>query len=75
MKEENTTRFTWEEWDESKGQTDWERVRNLTDEDIKQAVESDPDAAPILDDDDEFWRNAKVVHPPFHPPEDDSGSE
>lgn len=41
------------------GRTDWDRVRALTDADIEQAVASDPDAAPSLDDD---WLNrAKLV--------------
>ena len=28
--------------------TDWERLKRMTDEDIRRAVEADPDAAPIL---------------------------
>ena len=28
--------------------TDWDRLKKMTDEDIERAVESDPDAAPIL---------------------------
>jgi uncharacterized protein (DUF4415 family) len=45
----------------SKGKTDWERLRNMTDEDIEKAVAEDPDAAPILDEN--FWKNAVVVSP------------
>lgn len=29
-------------------QTDWKRLRSMTDEDIARAVAGDPDAAPIL---------------------------
>ena len=43
------------------GRTDWERVRNLTDEEIEQAIAEDPDAAPILDE--EWFRTAELVVP------------
>lgn len=36
--------------DPDRGQTDWERVRSLTDEEIEKAVANDPDAAPIITD-------------------------
>ena len=42
-------------------EADWERLRNLTDEEIEAAVASDPDAAPIADE--KFWRNARLVPP------------
>lgn len=60
-KEENIIRVSKEEWKQRKGKTDWERVDNLTDSEIEQAVANDPDAAPILDEDDDFWKNAEVV--------------
>ncbi len=41
--------------------TDWERLENLTDEEIAQAIEDDPDAAPILDA--EWFRAARWVVP------------
>jgi len=44
-----------------KDRTDWERVRNQTDEDIERAVASDPDAAPIMDA--AWWREARIVLP------------
>jgi uncharacterized protein (DUF4415 family) len=44
-----------------KGKTDWERLRNMTDEEIEKAVAEDPDAPPILDEN--FWKNAVVVSP------------
>jgi uncharacterized protein (DUF4415 family) len=43
------------------GGTDWARVDALTDEEIEAAIASDPDAAPILDD--EWFRNAQWVVP------------
>ena len=59
MREENITTVNWEDIDKLKGQTDWERIRNLTDEEIKQAVADDPDAPPILDND--FFEEAEIV--------------
>lgn len=44
-----------------KGTTDWARVDALTDEDIRKAIASDPDAAPIADA--AWYRRAKVVWP------------
>jgi len=44
-----------------RGKTDWKRVRALTDEEIDEAVRSDPDAAPILDE--EWFRTATLVMP------------
>ncbi|MGB7213407.1 MAG: BrnA antitoxin family protein [Gemmatimonadales bacterium] len=42
-----------------KDRTDWPRVNALTDLDIAAAVASDPDAAPLLDD--EWFRHAKLA--------------
>lgn len=47
--------------DRRRGKTDWDRLRNQTDAEIEKAVNSDPDAAPILND--EWFRKAKVVPP------------
>jgi uncharacterized protein (DUF4415 family) len=44
-----------------KSQTDWERVRALTDEDIDRAIADDPDAAPNWTA--EEWARARVVWP------------
>lgn len=57
---DNTTRISSEELDEMESRTDWERVRELSDEEIHQAVEEDPDTA-ILDE--EWFRKAKLVVP------------
>ncbi|WP_198649001.1 hypothetical protein [Cyanothece sp. BG0011] len=43
-----------------KGQTDWDRVDAMTDEEIEQNALDDPDAQPISD---EMWENAKVILP------------
>ena len=40
--------------------SDWKRLRSLTDPQIRQAIESDPEAQPT---DAAFWRNARVVMP------------
>jgi hypothetical protein len=40
--------------------TDWDRLRTMTDEDIRKGILSDPDAHPT---DAAFWKNAKVVRP------------
>jgi len=41
-------------------QTNWERLRQMTEDDIEQAALSDPDAQPTTL---EFWKDAKVVMP------------
>jgi uncharacterized protein (DUF4415 family) len=43
------------------GDTDWKRVDALTDEEIDAAIASDPDAAPIADE--EWFRSAVVGIP------------
>ena len=42
--------------------TDWNRVNNMTEEEIERNALADPDAQPM--EDDSFWANAKVVIPP-----------
>ena len=44
----------------AKDETDWERVKNLTDEDIRAAVARDPDTFIA---DDEWFKTARVVFP------------
>lgn len=44
-------------------ESDWEKLRTITDEEIRAALESDPDINPT---DQYFWRNAKIVIPQFH---------
>jgi uncharacterized protein (DUF4415 family) len=40
--------------------TDWNRIRSLSDRQIRRAIESDPEARPT---DAEFWKKARVVIP------------
>jgi hypothetical protein len=44
----------------AQGRTDWERLRNMTEEEIEAAAASDPDNPPT---DREFWRDARTVYP------------
>jgi uncharacterized protein (DUF4415 family) len=40
--------------------TDWNRLRSLSDKEIRSAIEADPEARPT---DVDFWKKAKVVMP------------
>jgi uncharacterized protein (DUF4415 family) len=44
----------------AQGSTDWERLRNMTEEEIEAAAKSDPDNPPT---DREFWRDARTIYP------------
>ena len=46
-KEENITEATWEELQNMEDLTDWERVKNMTEEEIEQNALDDPDAQPL----------------------------
>jgi hypothetical protein len=59
VREGDITTVDWEDIDKLESQTDWERIRNLTDEEIEQAVADDPDAPLILDND--FFEEAEIV--------------
>jgi uncharacterized protein (DUF4415 family) len=61
MSENNTVHVSAEEARETEGETDWERLRNTTDEEIAEAVDEDPDAAPLLDE--EWFESASVINP------------
>jgi uncharacterized protein (DUF4415 family) len=43
------------------GKTDWARVEALTGQELEKAIESDPDAAPMLDR--KWFETARVVLP------------
>jgi hypothetical protein len=43
--------------------TDWERVNNMTDEEIEANANNDPDCQAT---DDDFWDDATVVKPNNH---------
>ena len=40
--------------------TDWERLHDASDAEIRAGIDSDPEAHPT---DDDFWKDAKVVWP------------
>ena len=40
--------------------TDWKRLRSLSDREIRNAIEKDPEARPT---DASFWKKAKVILP------------
>ncbi len=44
-----------------RGKTDWKRLERLSDREIRKAVASDPDAAPVASP--EWLRRAKLVDP------------
>ena len=54
MKEKRTGKTSVKE------RTDWNRLRSLSDRQIRRAIESDPEARPT---DPEFWKKARVVIP------------
>ncbi len=57
----NVTRATAKEIWETEDTTDLERVRSMTDEEIKEAIADDPDT---FETDEEFWEDA-VSCPPL----------
>lgn len=42
------------------GETDWERLKSMSDEQVEAAAIADPDALPT---DDEFWEDAEFCPP------------
>ena len=65
-KEEHIVSYTAEELDEKiargESQTDWQRVRCMTDEDIERNADEDPDS-PAYPYPDDFWQDAELVSP------------
>ena len=59
MKGKNTLRYSLNNLPKD-SQTDWERVKNMTESEIEVAATSDTDAQPT---DEEFWANAEVMMP------------
>ena len=68
MREKRITRVTL--GTAGRGKTEWGQVGALTDEDIEAAVRDDPDAAPILSEEEakEWFKTARVVMPPGKEP-------
>jgi len=59
-KEENITEVTWEELQQMEDLTDWERVKNMTEEEVEQNALDDPDARPLPEG---FEKETWVVYP------------
>ena len=59
VKEEHTVRVSLNNLPKNT-QTDWDRVKNMTESEIEEAAASDPDAQPT---DEAFWKDAHVVMP------------
>jgi len=59
-KEENITEVTWEELKQMEDLTNWERVKDITEEEIEQNALDDPDAQPLPE---EFEKEAWVAYP------------
>ena len=60
MSETNITRLSMDEVKQSQSLTDWEKVKEMTEEEIEALAKADPDCQPT---DDDFWDDAKVVIP------------
>ena len=59
MKEEHIVRYSRANLPQD-NQTDWARVRAMTDEEIEAAARSDPDAQPM---DEDMWEEVELVFP------------
>jgi uncharacterized protein (DUF4415 family) len=56
----NVRTYTLSQLRRMKGRTDWNRLRNMTDEEIEQSIADDPDWAEFKDID---WSKAELVIP------------
>lgn len=63
MKNESITRVTWDELDQMEDLTDWERVNNMTEEEIEQNALDDPDNPPLTDEELKYLK--PLSNPPF----------
>lgn len=64
MSEPRIVRYAYEEaMNLGPGETDWERLGNMTDEEIEAAAASDPDSVPFNLD----WSDAELVIPKKQP--------
>ena len=63
MKEENITRVTLDPNNPSKGKTDWKQVDRLTEEEIRAAGLSDPDAQPVTPEELEEFKPVTDAKP------------
>ncbi|PKP72415.1 MAG: hypothetical protein CVT83_00165 [Alphaproteobacteria bacterium HGW-Alphaproteobacteria-5] len=64
MSEPRIVRYSYEEAMKlGAGETDWERLRNMTDKEVEEAAASDPDSVPF----DLDWSDAELVVPKKQP--------
>lgn len=56
----NERTYTLSQLRKMKGETDWERLRNMTDDEIEKSIADDPDWAEFKDID---WSKAQVIVP------------
>ncbi len=56
----NVRTYTLSQLRRMKGRTDWDRLRNMTDEEIEKSIADDPDWAEFKDID---WSKAELVIP------------
>ena len=63
MKNESITRVTWDKLDQMEDLTDWERVNNMTEEEIEQNALDDPDNPPLTDEELKYLK--PLSNPPF----------
>lgn len=59
MKEKSIVRYTLDKLPED-DESDWQRLKAMTEEEIEEAARSDPDAQPT---DVEFWERATIITP------------
>lgn len=60
MSEKNIVQHSLEEIRQMESRTDWERLRQMTDEDLEEAAREDPDTVLL---DEEWFRTARLVVP------------
>lgn len=62
MKKQRITSTSLE--DRKPGKTDWDRLENMSEEELHQAALDDPDAQPTTTED---WKDARIVRKPRGP--------
>lgn len=50
MSEKRTTRVTVKKGQRPKDRTDWQKLRAMTDDEVRAAAEADPDNPPLTED-------------------------
>jgi hypothetical protein len=59
----NITKISMDELNQIQDFTNWEKVKEMTDEEIEANANQDPDCQPK---DDDFWNDAKLIKPNTH---------